>query len=164
MYFRPEYFIIREVYEQDGIEDFENELDQALDVETETIIIEPVQLGLETARWISLGNFLHKTSVICGLSTLCLSRSTKLQYLLPLGATSFVCAGVYMISWQFDPCCKYQVETDMRNIEKLPLHKLVSSSPIILVRKDDSRRKVLHNTLAVISISICCWKLYQHYS
>lgn len=161
---RPEYFIIREVYEQGGLEDFENELDQALDMETETIVIEPIELGLETARWISVGNFLHKTSVVCGLATAAFSHSNKLQVLLPLGCTSFICAGVYLISWQFDPCCKYQVEKDMRNVGKLPLHKLVSSSPVVLVRKDDSRRKILHNTLALLSISICCWKIYKSYA
>ena len=31
-----------------------------------TIIIEPTRLGEETSRWISMGNFLRKTSLISG--------------------------------------------------------------------------------------------------
>ncbi|XP_067930349.1 transmembrane protein 11, mitochondrial-like [Watersipora subatra] len=162
---KPEYLIIREVYDQSGDEEFEAELDHALEVESNTIVIEPLQLGLETARWISLGNFLHKTAVLCGLSTLAVStRTDKLYIIIPLGCTSFVCAGVYLISWQPDPCCKYQVESDPTMMDRLPLHKLSSTSPIVLVRKDDTRRKILHNSLALMSFAICCWKVYSLYS
>lgn len=161
---RPEYLIIREVYEQGGIEDFENELDEALELETGTIVIEPIRLGAETARWITVGNFLHKTSVLTGGICLLTLRTNKAYLILPLGFTSVVCAGVYMISWQFDPCCKYQVETDIRRLDRLPLHKLGSSSPVVLVRKDDTRRKILHNTLAVAALSVCCYKMYKWYS
>ena len=28
---------------------------------------------------------------------------------MPLGTLSLFCTGVYTASWQFDPCCKYQV-------------------------------------------------------
>ena len=27
----------------------------------------------------------------------------------PLGTLSLCCTGIYTASWQFDPCCKYQV-------------------------------------------------------
>lgn len=162
---RPQYLIIREVYEPGGIEEFENELDHALEVGTETIVIEPVRLGSETARWIAVGNFLHKASVLSGLACLVTSlKSDRAYVILPLGITSFICAGVYMVSWQFDPCCKYQVETDVRKMEKLPLHKLSSSSPVILVRKDDTRRKVLHNSVALAAVTLCCIKMYRWYS
>lgn len=162
--FRPEYLIIHEVYEQGGVEDFENELDQALELKTETIVIEPIRLGAETARWIAVGNFLHKTSVLAGTACVLTARTNRAYLILPLGFTSIVCAGVYLISWQLDPCCKYQVETDIGRIERLPLHKLASSSPVILIRKDDTRRKILHNALALTALSICCYKMYKWYS
>lgn len=165
MFFRPQYVIIREVYDQVGLDDFESELDRALDVQTDTIIIEPMNLGLETARWISVGNFLHKASVLSGLGTLLLAtRSDNLKVLLTTGGCSLMCATVYFISWQFDPCCKYQVETNISKIDKLPMHKLSSTSPIVLVRKDDKRRKVLHNTLAALSFTMCLWKVYKKFS
>lgn len=34
------------------------------------IVIEPVRLGDETARWIAVGNCLHKTSVLAGLGSI----------------------------------------------------------------------------------------------
>lgn len=162
---RPEYYIVREVYEQGGEDAFENELDRALEVETQTIVIEPIKLGLETARWITIGNGLHKISVLSGLGCLVASAVVKERaVVLSLGFTSFICAGVYAASWQFDPCCKYQVENDIRRLDRLPLHKLSTSSPIVLVRKDDNRRKILHNTIAMAAVSLCCWKLYKWYS
>lgn len=164
---RPEYVIIREVYNEAGEDEFVAELDHALDAETKTIIIEPVDLGSETARWISLGNCLHIGAVLGGLGTVAVSScrlTNRLVFVLPLGCFSFVCAGVYTVSWQPDPCCKYQVESDPKRIDRLPLHRLSSTSPIVLVRKDDTRRKFLHNTLALLSLGICCWRVYKFVS
>lgn len=158
--------IIREIYENDNAaEYFENELEHALDSKTQTIIIEPSKLGDETARWITVGNCLHKTSVLSGLVCLSSGLAWKEKGLLyfPLGFVSVVCAGVYAVSWQFDPCCKYQVEYDSRRLQKLPLHTITSSSPVVLVRRDDTRRKVLHNTLALASAAYCGWKFYEWY-
>ena len=82
---------------------------------------------------------------------------------MPLGFLSVMCAGVYAISWQFDPCCKYQVETNMNKVPKLPLHSLTTTTPVILVRKDDSRRKILHNTVSLVAGGLCAYKLYTMY-
>lgn len=153
------------MYREGGLEDFEYELDQALDLQTEAIVIEPVKLGVETARWISVGNFLHKTAVLSGLTCILTSaKFNRLSIILPFGVLSVTCAGIYLISWQTDPCCKYQVETDVTKIERLPLHKLSSSSPIILVRKDDQRRRILHNAIALTSLALCSYKVYKLYS
>lgn len=46
------------------------ELEKALDSCCSYIVIEPSQLGDETARWISFGNYLHKTAVISGLASI----------------------------------------------------------------------------------------------
>ena len=102
--------------------------------------------------------------MLCGLATAaCSAGSDKLYIVLPLGSASVICAGVYMVSWQPDPCCKYQVESDYSRMDRLPLHKLSSTSPIVLVRKDDKRRRILHNTLAFLSLAMCCWKVYRSY-
>ena len=100
------------------------------------IIIEPSKLGEETARWITVGNCLHKTSVIAGVAgmTAGLVWPDRGLVYFPMCFLSTVCAGVYMISWQFDPCCKYQVEYDTKCLQKLPLQKLTSSSPVVLMR------------------------------
>ena len=161
-----EYEIIREIFENENASEyFENQLDQALETKYRVIIIEPSKLGDETARWITVGNCLHKTAVLSGL--VCLASGGvwpdhRLMYL-PLGFTSLVCAGVYTMSWQFDPCCKYQVEYDATQLERLPLHSLTSSSPVVLVRKDDFYRKLLHSSVALAASTYCGYRLYQWY-
>lgn len=43
------------------------ELERALEAGVSVIVIEPEPLGEETARWIYVGNLLHKVSVYSGL-------------------------------------------------------------------------------------------------
>lgn len=166
------YAVIREIYEdQDSHEYFEIELDNALDKCFETIVIEPKKLGDETARWIATGNCLHKTSVISALSCLAvgLAWPDKLSLYMPLGCTSIICAGTYAVSWQLDPCCQYQVvrQVDKRwNTIHLPaLIKLgiSSSSPVVLEKKNDSYRRYLQNSLALIAAGYCTYKCYSFY-
>lgn len=160
---RPEYFIIREIYENEhATEDFENELERALEEEVETIIIEPSRLGDETARWITLGNWLHKTAVVSGASCLGVGfglPNQKAAYL-TLGSISTLCFGLYTASWQFDPCVKYQVECDARRLQRLPLHNLASSSPVVLMRVNDRIRNVLHSTISLSALAFCGFKVY----
>lgn len=165
-----DYAIIREIYEGEGApEDFENELDRALEEGVSIIIIEPTKLGDETGRWITVGNCLHKTAVLSGAgSLLCGGLSTKWPIAdigtYSLGFISFMCAGLYMVSWQYDACCKYQVEHDVKKLQRIPLNDLTSPSPVVLVRKDDTVRKVLHTTLATMATGLCIWKLYDWYN
>lgn len=53
------------------------ELERALDAGCAIIIVEPSRLGDETARWISVGNCLHKTAVLSGIFSI---GSGKLFY------------------------------------------------------------------------------------
>lgn len=63
--------MIKEIYDSEFSPDaFEMELDRALDAGCSIIVIEPSQLGDETARWITVGNYLHKTAVITGLGSI----------------------------------------------------------------------------------------------
>ncbi|KAG8199571.1 hypothetical protein JTE90_009410 [Oedothorax gibbosus] len=158
--------IIREIYDgENAHEVFENELERALEARLSCIVIEPTKLGDETARWISVGNCLHKTAVLSGFGSILSSIAwpEKMFFSLPLSGVSFFCAGLYAVSWQSDPCCKYQVETDPRNLEKLPLHTLTSSSPIVLVRKDDTRRIVLHTAITLIAVAFCAFRIYKSF-
>ncbi|XP_014212264.1 transmembrane protein 11, mitochondrial isoform X2 [Copidosoma floridanum] len=162
---KKKFAIIREVYNDENAHDhFEYELEKALDLECQLIVIEPTKLGDETARWIAVGNCLHKTAALSGLAAIVtgLMCDDKPYLWASFGLTAAVSCGLYTVSWQFDPCCKYQVETDT---SKLPnaevLAVLGPSSPTFLVRKDDSRRKILHSTVTALALSICAWRLYQ---
>ena len=161
-----DYEIIHEIYENDGASAyFESKLEAALEARLQTIVIEPSRLGDETARWIAVGNGLHKTAVLSAVGCLAAGAAVpdRAYVALPLGLVSAVCAGVYAASWQFDPCCRYQVESDPAHLQRLPLHSLTSSSPVVLVRRDDCRRRALHNVLASLAAAYCVWRIYTGY-
>jgi hypothetical protein len=165
--FRPtSLVIIREIYDsENAYEYFEQQLERALANEAEVIVIEPFKLGDETARWISVGNCLHKTSVLAGFGSLVAAFvwPDKKLISLPAAVLTVVCVGLYSISWQFDPCCKYQVESDSRQLAQLSLQPLNSSSPVVLVRRDDTRRKILHTAVAIACITQTGLRLYYPY-
>ncbi|XP_061433163.1 transmembrane protein 11, mitochondrial [Lethenteron reissneri] len=160
--------IIHEVYDSEyAQEQFELELERALESQFKYIVVEPARLGDETARWIAVGNCLHKTAVLAGasclLSPFLLPAPHAHLLSLPAGLLSASCAALYGVSWQFDPCCKYQVQYEARELARLPLHTLRSASPVVLVRKDDTYRKRLHNTLALASLLYCVHKVWELY-
>lgn len=159
----PEYVIIRDQGNEELTdEELEIELDRALDEKSEFIVIEPKNLGDETARWIKVGNCLHKTSVVSGFVSGCVQciDSSKTYIIISCGVISVFCASVYAISWQYDPCCKYQVEDNVPKLEKI-IGSMSSVSPVVIVRRDDSRRKKLHNIIAIISGIICAYRFYK---
>ncbi|MBZ3876146.1 Transmembrane protein 11, mitochondrial [Sciurus carolinensis] len=162
-------YIVHEIYNGENAQDqFEYELEQALEAQYKYIVIEPTRIGDETARWITVGNCLHKTTVLAGTACLFTPLALPLDYShyisLPAGALSLACCTLYGISWQFDPCCKYQVEYDAYKLSRLPLHTLTSSTPVVLVRKDDLHRKRLHNTIALAALVYCVKKIYELYA
>lgn len=81
----------------------------------------------------------------------------------PATILSSLCTGLYSISWQFDPCCKYQVENSGNHLEQLALGGLNSASPVVLVRRDDTRRKILHTAVTAACISQTMLRLYFPY-
>ena len=112
--------------------------------------------GEETSRWVRVGNCLHKTAVLSGLASIFLPQILPEGYIppsiyagVPTAVLSISCAALYGISWQFDPCCKYQVTVNSRELSRLNVQNLTNPSPVVLVRKDDKYRKTLHNCIAV---------------
>ncbi|XP_014277323.1 transmembrane protein 11, mitochondrial [Halyomorpha halys] len=155
--------VIKEIYDSENAhEAFVDELERALEAGCKFIIIEPPRLGDETARWIAVGNCLHKTAVISGVSAIiCGFIWPKYPYsYMPFGVISFFTTGLYTVSWQFDPCVKYQVYTDSQRLARLPFfNTITSASPTVLVRKDDRNRKILHCTVMLASSILCAWRL-----
>lgn len=63
--------VIREVYDSEYSQHyFSMELEKALESCCSIIVIEPNPLGEETDRWITFGNYLHKTAVISGVASI----------------------------------------------------------------------------------------------
>ena len=157
------FYIVRGYTDANVQEETEMELEKALEMQVKHIIIEPFKLGDETASWIKMGNFLHKASVVSGVISLSTGYFKKDVFSYPLAVISFLAAGVYAVSWASDPCCKYQLETNIRKVEGLPLQELTSTSQVILVRRDDSRRKYLQNIVAISAVLFSGYRVYNLY-
>lgn len=79
--------------------------------------MEPLRLGDETSRWISVGNCIHKTAVLSGITGIIATfvwPERPIIYL-PIAMFSLASMVVYTVSWSVDPCSKYQVN----NIESI---------------------------------------------
>ena len=142
----------------------ECQLERALEQGCSLIIVEPASLGDEIVRWIRFGNFLHKSAVLASLGALVLPIiPTKIGVYsaFPIGLFGLCCTGLYDFSWQFDPCCKYQVDYKGTQLTKVPSHELLCRSPVVLVRHNDKYRKRLHNALSLVVIGYLGWRLYQ---
>lgn len=96
-----------------------------------------------------------KVTIISGLAWSSLACT-------PFGVVSILLAGCYTLSWQWDPCCKYQEEKDLRRLSKLPiLSDLTSASPVVLVHTDNRRKIILHSTVSLAAAAICVWRIYN---
>ena len=82
--------------------------------------------------------------------------------MVPLCGLGLSCATLYDVSWQFDPCCRYQVDHQGRELTHVPSHELYCQSPVVLVLRNDKYRRRLHNTLAVAAVAAVGWSLYRH--
>jgi len=162
-----EYAVVREIY--DGLnahELFENELERALDSGCPTIVIEPQRLGEETARWISIGACLQKTSLASGFGSLVSSSVCPSKPLIycPLAAASVLCSGAYALSWRSDPCSKYKVESDPL---KLKVRHIISSTaqpPVVLTRRaNGSQQKMFffQTAISLLALAFSAWRAYR---
>jgi Mitochondrial morphogenesis regulator len=153
------------------------------------IVIEPINLGDQTSRWIKLGNGLHKAAVLCGAtSSLGLwigdpwpkTAAGGLWYCLcgSLAATALVSHLVHTVSWQADPCSYYQTETDPLTLTRLLADAnyctggcganghssnsgIQAASVVVLVRKDLRGRRILQNSIAVVTIATLAYRIYK---
>ncbi|XP_046689160.1 transmembrane protein 11, mitochondrial-like, partial [Homalodisca vitripennis] len=68
------------------------------------------------------------------------------------------------VSWQFDPCCQYQVSTDSHSLTVQPhaAASLSARSPVVLVRRDDTRRKLLHSAVTLAASLLAVLEVLHH--
>eukprot|EP00128_Syssomonas_multiformis_P018435 Colp12_sorted_trinity150504_noHs@17683 len=148
------------ILQTDDIDGATIELEDALADGVNTIVIDHEALAAQTAGAIRLGNFMHKTSVLSGLGCLAALMIKRVMSVptfgaaVPMGILSIVCTSFYDLSWQYDPCCKYQEDRDGSGLLDVPLDAIQSDSPLVLVRRDDFFRKKVHNTIAAL-VTVC---------
>lgn len=157
--------MIKEIYDDpDSYEKFIAQLDKALYEHYETIIIEPQKVGDETARWIRVGNCLHKTAFVSGLGSIAFGLICPRNFHIsgPLCIISTFCSAVYWISWSFDPCVKYQVETNPIILKTKIQSYSEFSSPTVLKYKELSKvQRYLHQSVCLLSMSFMAYRVYK---
>lgn len=158
-----EYFILPKSAAAGSRDALEQKLEEALVHGYFVIVIEPRGLGEEVIRWIRFGNFLHKTAVLtnCGCLLLLpfLDHRTKNLVVVPLGLFGAACVFLYNFSWHSDPCCKYQVDWQGKELQHISSYRLTSRSPVVLVRRNPRPRLILHTTLAMLICGYLGWRL-----
>lgn len=87
---------------------------------------------------------------------------TKPVLYLPLYVISLLSVGLYTISWQLDPCCKYKV-TDKSILTKFHIEQKQLSSPssTILLKTSIASTIWLHNIVLITATGICAYKFYK---
>jgi len=149
-------------------EEYEEELETAFESRCSLVIIEPQSLGDEVMRWIAVGNFIHKSAVVSGLAAFASSvfLPNKVNLAAPLIAASVFATGIYNISWQHDPASKFQPFSPSRSnpcTPQLPLHLLHSPNPVVLTRRNDYARKILHTSVTCFVSGIFIWNVCRKY-
>jgi len=155
--------VIREVYENGlASEFFALQLDYALDAGAQVIVIEPSRLGRETSQWLAIGTGLRRAALsACSLSLVAAALRRDGACLLCAAAAAAL-ATVYAVSWRPDPCSRYHVERDTRQLQRLPLCDVGCTAPVVLVRREHSRlRHGIYGSLAAATVAVCAWRMYR---
>lgn len=187
MEYNSELVIIREIFEGAN-ELFENELERAFDIACQTIVIEPSRLGEETARWIRVGNYLQRISIVSGLGSMVTGAVLPNKPVLScsLLATSLLSNTIHTLSWQLDPCASYTVESDPAKIQSIITNKfadnvsLVTSTemytaepnfipptrkePVVLLRRssgDIQRSNWFKAAVSLIALAFSMWNMFK---
>lgn len=158
-----DYFILPKSAAAGSRDTIEKQLEEALIHGYSVIVIEPRGLGEDAIRWITFGNFLHKSAVLanCGCLLLLpfLSRRTNNLAVVPLGLFGASCVFLYNFSWHFDPCCRYQVDRQGKELQHISSYRLTSRSPVVLVRRNPGPRLILHTALGMLVCGYLGWRL-----
>lgn len=155
-------YVIREIYESEqSTSNFLYELERALSTKYKYIIIEPKRLAEETGRWITMGNIIHRTSVLSGLGAIGLAviAPKRLWMSYSLCGVSIVVSGIYAVSWNSDHCSKYQLERDFSKFNET----VAKTATRILVYKDNRLLNIVQRSVAASAfLVICGFQVYRH--
>jgi len=141
----------------------EYELARLVDNRVAYILVQGLSLSGRVESAIRMGNAMHKTAVISGVTCLALNWTPlPFKYItLPLGLVSTISAVSYALTWQGDPLCKYQIDATGNELAAVAPSGLPVLQPgvTILVRRDDTVRRILHNTIAASCAIACAFRL-----
>uniref|UniRef100_A0A1B0GI64 Putative morphoproteinis regulator n=1 Tax=Lutzomyia longipalpis TaxID=7200 RepID=A0A1B0GI64_LUTLO len=145
---QPTVFIVKEVYDDGNAqENFESELDKAL---------------YARFKWITVGNLLHKTSVVSGIASIATGCLLPKRFIItfPLCVVSIIFTSLYTVSWHYDPCCQYQVEKDRKTLERITMQGKDTALPVVLVYSENTVQCYVQRTVTILAAAFCAWRFY----
>lgn len=124
------------------------ELTEAMGHNFDAILLSDISLGKRVCGWIQFGNFLHKLGVLTGVSSLLLNIAQTSDWLTAsVSFCSIFSISVYNAIWRRDIVSCYQLDTRGDFIANVPLSSVKSGSMMVLVKRDDKYRRLLHNLI-----------------
>jgi hypothetical protein len=73
---------------------------------------------------------------------------------------SLFCTSLYTLSWDSDPCVKYQIERNPKKLPKFP-SLLDFSSPVVLTYKSNTKSKYLHRVVTLTAAGLVGFRIYE---
>ena len=140
----------------------ELELKEALKQNYDVIVLSDIALGQRVCKWIQFGNILHKSAVISGISCCVLNIATQTADWLTnaISLCSLLSITVYNTMWRRDTVSRYQLDTRGDFVSQMPLSSVKSRSLMVLIKRDDCYRRILHNLIGCILVLHMGLKLY----
>ena len=132
----------------------ELELRDALQLDYDVIVLSDISLGHRVCKWIQFGNILHKSAVVSSATCLFLNLATQTaDWLITcLSLYSIFSVAVYNAMWRRDTMSQYQLDTRGDFVSQMPLSSVRSKSLMILKKRDDTYRRILHNLIGCILV------------
>ncbi|KAF0986992.1 hypothetical protein HZS_3161, partial [Henneguya salminicola] len=138
-----------------------NHLEDTLEFSPNFVIIESESFAVRIAKWLAMGNLLHKAATISGLFSFFINILSKYANPYPtaqiiritLACISLSTSFMYNFFWSPDPCSKYQIVKNSSQLRKFNYLKKKRTKPsLILIKKNDKYRKILHSFLSLAAI------------
>ena len=139
------------------------ELNEAMGHNFDAILLSDISLGKRVCNWIQFGNFLHKIGVLTGVSSLLLNIAQASDWLAAsVSLCSIISISAYNAIWRRDIVSCYQLDTRGDFVANVPLSCVKSGSLMVLVRRDDKYRRLLHNLIGCFLIAQFCLKIRNY--
>ena len=132
----------------------ELELKDALKQDYDVIVLSDISLGQKVCKWIQFGNILHKSAVVSGTTCVVLNLATQTPdwFTTCMSLCSILSITLYNAMWRRDTVSRYQLDTRGDFVSQMPLSSVRSRSLMVLMKRDDCYRRILHNLIGCIVV------------
>ncbi|CAG0897717.1 unnamed protein product [Cyprideis torosa] len=159
--------IVRDIMEdtEDARERYLGELDTAIELDYDIIVIEPPVIAEETHIWLKCSVILQRVAVLCGIgsSALAVTRpQAPMSYYGTPAVVSLLAWALYRVSWVTDPCSRYEVPgRPYLFFRLLPVQTVERKDFFIVRRKHRKLKDSLVTVSALSAVLICAVRLFK---